>query len=177
MRAVTLCLGLIAALVVSSTGTATPPARFTFAVDETFPATFTSAVCGFDVFVHLEGTGAALLFYDQSGALVRELDTSPSLKTTFFAPATGKSFTYPAGGSFVQEYVNGTAVGSTLVATLTGFIGGTGSTAPNAGRIVSEGVVVGIGPEGIPVVDLVSEISASGHFNEGTAAARCAALS
>jgi len=177
MRGATLVLGLIAALVLASSGTANPPTRFTFTLDDTFPAPVTSAVCGFDVFIHFEGTGAALLFYDKNGVLVRELDTNPSLKTTLFAPSTGKSFTYPAGGSFVQDYVNGTAVGSTLIATLTGFIGGTGSTAPNAGRIVSEAVVIDISPEGIPVVDIVSEISSSGHFNEDTAAARCAALS
>jgi hypothetical protein len=177
MGAVALVLGLVAALVFSSSGTANPPTRFTFSLDDTFPALATSAVCGFDVFVHIEGTATAQLFYDQNGVLIRELDTNPSLQTTFFAPSTGASFTFPAGGSFVQDYVNGTAIGSTLVATLTGYIGGTGSTAPNAGRIVFESVIVDISPEGIPVVDLVSEISSSGHFNEDTAAARCAALS
>lgn len=177
MRGVTLVLGVVAALVFSSSGTANPPTRLTFTLDETFPAVGTSAACGFDVFVHLEGIGAAQLFYDRNGALIREIDTSPSLKTTFFAPSTGKSFTYPAGGSFVQDYVNGTAIGSPLVATLTGYIGGTGSSAPNAGRIVFEAVVIDVGPEGIPVVDLVSEIASSGHFNENTAAARCATLS
>jgi hypothetical protein len=155
MRTGTALLGLIAALVLSSSGMANPPSRFTFTLDDTFPAFGTSAVCGFSVFVHLEGTAAAQLFYDRHGVLIRELDTSPNLKITFFAPSTGKSFTYAVGGPFVQEYVDGAAVGSPVVATLAGLIGATGSSAPNAGRIVSEGVVAGI---------------------EATAAARCETL-
>jgi hypothetical protein len=41
---------------------------------------------------------------------------------------------------------------------------------------VFEAVIVDISAEGIPIVDIVSEISSSGHFNEDTAAARCATL-
>jgi hypothetical protein len=54
---------------------------------------------------------------------------------------------------------------------------GTGSTAPDAGRIVFNAVIVAITPEGIPIIDFVSEISSSGHFNDDVLAARCAALS
>lgn len=169
-------IGIFGSLLAASTATANPPARFTFSIDDTFPS-FLSGVCGFDVEIHIEGTSTAKLFLDKTGAIVREIDTNPNLKITFSAPSTGKSFTFPAGGAFVQEYINGTAVGSSAIATLTGLINGTGSSPPDAGRIVAEVVVVDTTPEGIPIVDFVSEISSSGHFNEDLAAARCAALS
>jgi primosomal replication protein N len=53
-------------------------------------------------------------------------------------------------------------------------MGGTGSTAPNAGRLVVNAVVIAISPEGIPIIDFVSEVSSSGHVNKDIAAARCA---
>jgi len=171
-----LLTSVIVALLFTSTGAGNPPSRHTFAIDDTFPS-FLSAICGFDVFVHVEGTAAATLFYNRTGTLVREIDTNPNLKITLFAPSTGKAFTYPAAGAFVQDYGGGTAVGTPLIATLTGLIAGTGSTAPDAGRIVFNAVIIEISPEGIPIVDIVSEISSSGHFNEDIAAARCAALS
>jgi transposase-like protein len=110
-------------------------------------------------------------------SLNREIDTQPSLKITFSAPSTGKSFSYPAAGAFIQDYSNGGVVGSPAIATVTGVLNGTGSTAPNAGKLVFNAVVVATTPEGIPVVDFTSEISTSGHFNDDLAAARCAALS
>ena len=169
-------IGIFGSLLAASTATANPPARFTFSIDDTFPS-FLSGVCGFDVLIHLEGTSTATLFVDKTGAIVREIDTNPNLKITFSAPSEGTSFTFPAGGAFVQEYINGTAVGSAALATLTGLINGTGSGPPDAGRIVANVVVVDTTPEGIPIVDFVSEIASSGHRNADLAAARCAALS
>jgi hypothetical protein len=176
MRRMVLFLSLIAPLLFTSTSAATPPARFTFTFDETFPS-FISAVCGFDVFVHLEGTATATLFFGRSGTLIREIDTNPNLKVTIFAPTTGKSFTYPSAGVFVQDYIEGGVVGSPVIATLTGCCAGTGSTPPNAGRLVFNAVVIDTTPEGIPVVEFTSEISASGHINDDLAEARCATLS
>jgi hypothetical protein len=176
MRRMALLLGLVASLLFAATGAAAPPTRITFAFDDTFPS-FLSAVCGFDVFVHLEGTATSTLFFDPTGTLNREIDTQPSLTITFSAPSTGKSFSYPAAGAFIQDYSNGGVVGSPAIATVTGVLNGTGSTAPNAGKLVFNAVVVATTPEGIPVVDFTSEISTSGHFNDDLAAARCAALS
>ena len=171
-----LLLGLVAPLLFAATGAAAPPTRITDAFDDTFPSLL-SGVCGFAVFVHLEGTVTATLFFDRTGTLNREIDTQPNLKITFFAPSTGKSFSYPSAGAFIQDYSNGGVVGSPVIATVTGLLNGTGSTAPNAGKLVFNAVVVATTPEGIPVVEFTSEISASGHFNDDLAAARCAALS
>jgi hypothetical protein len=173
----TLVFTLIATMLFTATAPAAPPRRFSFAIDDTFPSSFLSLVCGFDVFIHLEGTANAKLFFDRNGTLIREIDTQPNLRITFFAPSTGKSFTYPVAGAFIQDYSGGSAVGDPVIATLTGVLDGTGSTPPDAGRLVINAVVIDISPEGIPVVDFVSEISASGHFNEDVAAARCATLS
>jgi hypothetical protein len=117
------------------------------------------------------------LFFDRSGSVTREIATQPTLKLTFFAPSTGKSYTAPLAGMFVQDYSNGGTVGSPVIATATGFLDGTGSTPPDAGRVVFNAVVVETTAEGIPVIDITSEISASGHFNDDLAAARCATLS
>jgi len=176
MRRMALLLSLIA-LLFASAGTANPPSRFTFTFDDTFPSGFTSAACGFDVFVNIKGTAVATVFFDQSGTVIREIDTQPNFKITFFAPSTGKSFTFPNGGNLLTTYTNGGAVGSPALATVTGLLGGTGSTAPNAGKLVFNAVVIEITPEGIPVIDFVSDVSSSGHFNDDIAAARCATLS
>jgi hypothetical protein len=61
--------------------------------------------------------------------------------------------------------------------TQTGLGRGTGSTAPDAGRLVFDAVIIGTSPEGLPIVEIVDLISASGHFNDDVFAARCAALS
>ena len=164
-------------LFTGSAAAASPPSRVAFSVDETFRSPFTSAVCGFDVFVHVEGTAVATVFFDDTGTPVREIDTQPNLKITVVAPSTGRSFTYPRAGALTQDYSAGTAIGSPALATLTGLIEAAGSTAPDAGRIVIDAVIVAIGPEGIPIVDFVSEVAASGHFNTDLAGARCAALS
>jgi hypothetical protein len=176
MRTLALLSSLIATLLVASAAPATPPSRFTFTFDETFPS-FLSLVCGFPVFVHIEGTATATLFFDRSGTLIREIDTQPGFKVTFFAPSTGKSFTFPSGGAFVQDYSNGTAIGSPVIATVTGLLNGTGSTPPDAGRLVLNAVIVGYTPEGIPIIEPVSDISRTGHINDDLAAARCATLS
>ena len=98
------------------------------------------------MFVHLEGNANATLFYDKNGTLIREIDVNQSLTATFFAPSTGESFSYPSAGPFIQEYVDGGAVGSPVIATLAGFLRGTGSTPPNAGRIVFDAVVIDTTP-------------------------------
>jgi hypothetical protein len=178
-RRVGVLLGVVgvATVLVTSTTAANPPSRFTFTFDQTFPSGLLTAACGFDVFVHIEGTSAALAFYDTGGTVVREIDTSAGFKTTLFAPSTGKSFTYPLSGAFDQKYINGTSIGSHAVVTETGLVRGTGSTAPDAGRLVFDAVIIGTSPEGLPIVDVVDLISATGHFNDDVVAARCAALS
>ena len=63
----------------------------TFKVNDTFYVPFTSAYCGFDVYRTISGTINVTLFRDNGGALVRETDTGPDFKESFYAPSTGKT--------------------------------------------------------------------------------------
>ncbi len=161
----------------TSTATAAEPIREAFPVDSTFRAPFTSAACGFDVFIHVEGTFKLTAHVNRQGEVVRELDFSPGLKVTFFAPSTGKSFTVTDPGIAHYVYPEGASIGSTAIIVFTGKQG----SAPGvvaAGRTVLEGVVVAFDPAGIPLVDVVRDVSQTGHFPPGEdfVAARCAAL-
>lgn len=171
-----LVMGVAAAVLATSTN-ARAPTRFTFTFNQTFQSGLLTAACGFPVFVHIEGSAAALAYYDATGTVVREIDTQPGFKVTFSAPSTGKSFTYPSAGSLTQNYVNGTSIGSHAQVIQTGLIRGTGSTPPDAGRIVYDAVIIDTSPEGLPVIATVDIISLSGHSNDDFVAARCAALS
>jgi hypothetical protein len=77
----------VAGALVGSTGAANPPTRFTFAFDATFQSGLLSSAWGFRVFVHLEGTAAATAFYDKTGTVVREIDTSPCSMQSSSTPA------------------------------------------------------------------------------------------
>jgi hypothetical protein len=176
MRKFGIIVGLLAASVLAPGVAASPPSHFTFTIDETVPAPGLSAACGFEVVAHLEGSAIAIVFYDQSGEIVREIDTNPSFTTTFFAPSQGTSFTYAIGGILQTTYTEGAAVGSSALAKVTGVLAGTGSTAPNAGTLVFEAVVIDITPEGIPIIDLLTLLSATGHRVDSLTEARCATL-
>ena len=56
---------------------ATPADRISFAIDETFQSGFLTSRCGTPVWVHVQGTGTMLLFYDNSGQLIREMEVMP----------------------------------------------------------------------------------------------------
>src|SRR5262245_27875335 len=65
-------------------------------VDFTLLSPVVSAVCGFPIMQHLDGNVNATLFLDELGNPVHEIDTSPSLRNTFFSPVTGKSVSFAA---------------------------------------------------------------------------------
>ena len=177
MRRFALLLSLAASLVFAPTVSANQPSHFTFTFDDTFLAGGLSAACGFDVFVHLEGTAVAIVFFDKSGTVIREIDTNPSLTVTFSAPSTGNSFTFPSAGTLLTTYTGGAAVGTPALAKVTGLLAGTGSSAPDAGTLTFEAVVIAISPEGIPIIDFVNEIGSTGNRNDSVTAERCATLS
>src|SRR5262245_19615524 len=153
---VLLCVVGIAGMVLAaSTSAGNPPTRLTFTFDDTFQSVLLTNACGFPVFVHIEGTAAALVLYDATGTIVREIDTQPGFTVEFAAPSTGKSFAYPAAGTFDQKYVNGTAIGSHVDVTQTGIFAGTGSGPPNAGRIEFDAIIIDTSPGGLPVIETV----------------------
>ena len=161
---------------------ATPPTQLhQVPVNFSIPDDALSAACGFDVFDVFAGNVDTTLFYDQSGTLIREIDTGPSITLSFFAPSTGKSIGSASTSVLHVDYTGGGAVGTAAVGTVTGL---TLMLAPGvmfAGRqVFGEAVVVDHTPEGIPVVpEFTNPISQSGNFfPPGDAVALlCAALS
>ncbi len=165
MRRIVLLLALAALpLALAAEASANAPTRVSFKVDDTFYVPFTSAYCGFDV------------YQDQNGTLVRETDTGPDFKESFYAPSTGKTFSDPGFVTAHTTYDGGTAIGSTATVTLTGLLQNAAGPA-DAGRLVLRGVVVGVDSSGIPFVDASEFISSSGHFSADPVGNRCAALS
>jgi len=164
-------------LTLQTTATADPPLQFWRHSDFTFRTAGASAVCGFDVFVHIEGGGRATLFYDTNGTIQREVDSAPNLKVTIFAPSTGKSFTYAFAGALLTTYNDGGVVGSTGIAVATGIDQRYPGAGVNAGRTVWEVEVFEIDEAGIPITDFVSVISETGSdLNSSIAVARCNAV-
>jgi hypothetical protein len=100
-----LLLAVAAALAVPAATAASGPLHFREDVGPiTVPRPGISAFCGFAVFTTFQGMSDVTLFLDSNGNPVREIDTSPSFTITFFAPSTGKSFSYPGAGTLESDY-------------------------------------------------------------------------
>jgi hypothetical protein len=163
-------------LSLAATASATSPTRISFQVKDTFYSPFTSAYCGFDIYRTISGTINVTLFRDGSDTLVRETDTGPDFKESFYAPSTGKTFSDPGLVTSHTSYEGGGAIGSSALVTATGMFQNAAGPA-DAGQLVLRGVVVDIDPSGIPLVDASEFVSASGHFSDDPVGNRCAALS
>jgi hypothetical protein len=158
---------------------ATPPQQFRH-----LPFNFSarddalSDACGFDVFQVGAGFIDIKLFYDQGGALVREIDTFPTFRFSFTAPSTGKSIGSRVAEPIITDYTGGGAVGTTAVVRFTGLQLMLGPGVMFTGREVFEAVVVDHSPEGVPILDFFNLISQTGNFFSGDrAGVVCDALS
>lgn len=175
----TVAVGYAAIPGVVSTASGSGPTFVSFPINHPSPIPALTPVCGFDVSLTVAGTYKATVFYDQSGMVVRELETQPDTQLIWSSPTTGKSFAYPFSAVFRTEYPNGTTPGSPAVATMTGL----GDKAPgipaDAGRLVFDhATVVFVNPDGVPIVDYGLPTSSHGHTNDRDAlyAALCGAL-
>jgi hypothetical protein len=159
MRKLALLLGLAAVMVLGPGGVAraVPPEHSVEHVDETFEIT---GECSFTVLGHLEGDVRHMVFFDQAGNVVRELEVFPGFRVTFTNAETGKSI------STVSPSVNHATInpdGSAVVA-ITGLsghliVGGGPPLASDVGRIV----FFFSGPED-EEPDIIFQ---AGHFNNG----------
>jgi hypothetical protein len=157
---------------------ATPPQHFHFPADFSVHDDARSDACGFDVFEFIAGNVDVTLFYDQSGTLIREIDTFPAFTLGFTAPSTGKSIVSPSPNGGHVDYTGGGAVGTPAVASLTGLRFMLQPGVMFTGRQVFDAVVVDHSPEGIPILEFTNLISQSGNFFSGdTTPLICAALS
>ena len=137
-----------------------------------------SDACGFDVFDVLAGNVDTTLFYDQSGTLTREIDTSPSLTLSLAAPSTGKSIGSRSPAVMITDYTGGGALGTAAVASLTGLQLMLGPGVMFTGNQVFDAVVVDHSPDGVPIIEFTNLISESGNFFSGDfAGVVCPALS
>jgi hypothetical protein len=157
---------------------ATPPQHFHLPLNFSVRDDAFSDACGFDVFDVGAGNVDITLFYDQSGTVIREIDTFPTFTASFIAPSTGKSIVSRQPAVLIVDYTGGGAVGTPAVARFTGLQFMLQPGVMFAGSQVFDAVVVGHTPEGIPDVLLTDVISQSGNFFSGdTAPLVCAALS
>ena len=90
MRKLALLGGLAAVmvLVLGGVAKAVPPEHSVEHVDETFPL---EGACSFTVLLHIEGDIRHMVFFNQAGNVVRELQVFPGFRVTFTNPETGKS--------------------------------------------------------------------------------------
>jgi hypothetical protein len=154
------------------------PLQERFHVDSDVRLGAASAVCGFEVRGHFEGDRHFTVFYDNTGAIVREVDTFPSLTLTVYALSTGKSYTSVSPAVLITYYTDGAAIGSHATAFVAGLAERIPGTDINGGRFVFDAVVVGYDAAGVPLIQFVAEISSVGpDYDTTIAAARCAGVS
>jgi len=172
-------LALGGGLLAATPAWATPPKHF-----HQLPFNFSfrddplSAACGFDVFDVIAANIDVTLLYDQSGTLIREIDTFPTTTFSFAAPSTGKSIGSRSPAAGHADYTGGGAVGTPAIVSVTGLQVMLAPGVMFTGRQVFDAVVVDHTPEGIPITMFTSLISQSGNFFSGDIAPLvCAALS
>ena len=133
-----------------------------------------TSACGFDVYLTFEGVARGILFFDQSGRLIREVDAGGVLKVSLASSFASLAFPLAAlHTTYDGDDEGSVTVGSPAVVTITGF-----SLSPfllTSGRAVFNAVVIGITNEGVPLVDFVGPpIAFAGH--PGETQAICEAL-
>ena len=76
MRPIGLVTGLIV-LALPLAPAVAAPTRISIPIDSTAPSPLLTSACGFNVSITQVGMLKATVFHDQSGAIIRELDTQP----------------------------------------------------------------------------------------------------
>jgi hypothetical protein len=173
----TLVTAVAAAAAFAGSTRATPPEHVRFPLDITELSPEYSAACGFPVLLSAEGM-VDVTFHANPDGSVREHDVYPGLRITTSAPSTGRSFDH-VFGSMTYLYPNGLYVGAPAVITSNGVRGDAPGIPPDAGRVVSAGVVIAIDPDLGPItLPTGPPVSETGHFEDSATivAAICAAL-
>jgi hypothetical protein len=140
-------------------------------------------LCAFPVTVTISGTASVTLWLNDSGQVVRELDTAPGATMTL--SGNGNSFSFPSAVVARTDYgPAGATLGSSATVTLTGMFGHVpGYIASDAGQLIIIGAtVVDFASEQgaqIPVTDGGDVQTQHGIFHDGNeiATAICSALS
>lgn len=86
---------------------ATPPKHLHLPLNISFHDDALSDACGFDVFEAVATNLDVTLLCDQSGTLIREIDTVPTGTFSFAAPSTGNSIVSRAPAVLITDYTGG----------------------------------------------------------------------
>lgn len=158
--------------------TAAAPRTVRSSVDFSFPDAPLSATCGFPVEFFNVGIFESKLFYDASGAIVREIDTYPSDKVGWRSPATGKAVAISNGAQLTTEYPKGATIGAPIITTGHGISIKLPGYSADAGTVVFAGSVAFVDADGVPIVAFTDILGMTGHSNDpsGYDAAICGAL-
>ena len=170
-------IAIVVALCTSAvTATADEPLLIRKYVDITVLQPGLSALCGFTVYRRVEGLVDAALFLDDQGNAVHEIDTSPSLRYTFFAPETGESVSYPGTGTLITDYYpDGTAVATSHGHLTLVHMPGTGPLLISVGRLVFTAEVIDV-IDGIPVIGPPIDVLFEAGVDHGSILQACQAL-
>jgi hypothetical protein len=137
----------------------------------------TSATCGFDIFEHVTATISVTFFTDQNGTIVRAYEIWSDARNTWFAPSLGTSYSYPVNGATRVDFPQGVSIGAPVIVDWAFLLQKIPGERAEAGRIVWEGEVAFITPEGIPLYETNPEPSiVTGSFGHFSYADRCKAL-
>jgi hypothetical protein len=162
-------VGLIAAaavLGVAGGAGAVAPRIVTTSLDVSFPDSYFTDLCGFEVRFFNVGTLQATLFFDRAGVIVREIDTSRGAKAGWSSPDSGLSVVFPNSATLVTDYPDPPAPGSTATVTGTGLSAKVPGIPADAGIAVFAGHVEFINTDGVPIVAFDRLISISGHTSD-----------
>jgi hypothetical protein len=172
-----LSVAIASAAVLSESASASKPSHIRTALDIQFASPEYTAACGFEVVLNASGLVDVTVHANPDGS-VREQDVFPGLTITVSAPSTGRSFRHVFGPT-TYTYPNGVYLGAPAVITALGVRGDAPGIPPDAGRIVSPGVVVDLVPELGPItLPTGPAVSQQGNVEDPTriVAAICTAL-
>jgi hypothetical protein len=176
LRALLFC-GMVATFAFAATAAARSQQE-TIQIDDTFFDQIASAVCGFEVTIHVEATVRVTLILDQEGNVVREIDRLGGGTVTISSPTD--SISSPTAQPLIFDFGEGAEVGSEVTVKLVGLVGHVQGFIPSsAGLVVVRGGVQGFDQFGIPIILFHELVVQHGNFEsqERILGAICAALS
>lgn len=165
-RAVVVALLALGATTVAGPALSTPPLHVSYPVDVTYEIPPLTEVCGFEVWVRLEGTFKGTIHTSRSGT-ASELDTQPATRYTTYSPETGKSYTVMFSTVFHTVYPDGLVPGGRVVADVTGFVDKVPGKHASAGRThFPDGEIIEV-VDGVPYVNYGEPDLSHGNFYDG----------
>lgn len=155
-------LVVIFTLALSTIASADAPLQEWRHFDVTVKAVAASQLCGFDIYRHLEGDAHYIVFYDNDGSIISEVDTFPRLTITLYAPSTGQSYTSVQPAMLHTYYTNGAAIGSDATGILSGLVEKFGDADMDGGHATFSARVVRYDAVGVPIIQGIAFLSSRG---------------